>query len=112
MQVRVEGSGVTRRPVCPAPGLVQLITETETLRKIQVKHGHGVTGSLKDSTISEWLKVQNPTELELQKVTGRTVVRLYILLIIDFNRRSIEKFDRSVQLCMIIINHFRRFFDI
>ncbi len=49
-------------------GLVELITESETLRKIQVKHGHGLAGSFKDRPIAEWLQIQNPTELEYQKV--------------------------------------------
>ena len=47
-------------------GLVEIITESETLRKIQTKHG--VAGSFKDRPIAEWLQLQNPTELEYQKV--------------------------------------------
>jgi hypothetical protein len=43
--------------------------ESDTLRKIQVKHGHGPTGSFKDRTIAEWLQVHNPTELDYQKVS-------------------------------------------
>jgi len=42
--------------------------ESDTLRKIQVKHGHGLAGSFKDRTIAEWLQVHNPTELDYQKV--------------------------------------------
>ena len=42
--------------------------ESETLRKIQVKHGHGLAGSFKDRPIAEWLQIQNPTELDYQKV--------------------------------------------
>jgi len=48
-------------------GLVELVMESETLRKIQVK-GHGVAGSFKDRTIVEWLQVHNPTELDYRKV--------------------------------------------
>ena len=55
-------------PFIHSPGLVELITESETLRKIQVKHGHGLAGSFKDRPIAEWLQIQNPTELEYQKV--------------------------------------------
>ena len=44
------------------------MTESDTLRKIQVKHGHGVAGSFKDKPISEWLQTQNPTELDYEKV--------------------------------------------
>ena len=42
--------------------------ESDTLRKIQVKHGHGLAGSFKDRTIADWLQVHNPTELDYQKV--------------------------------------------
>lgn len=49
----------------PKKGLVELITESETLRKIQVQGG--VTGSFKDRPIKEWLQGHNPTELEYQK---------------------------------------------
>ncbi|ELT87845.1 hypothetical protein CAPTEDRAFT_50624, partial [Capitella teleta] len=48
-------------------GLVEIVTESDTLRKIQVKHGHGVTGSFKDKPISDWLQQQNPTELDYEK---------------------------------------------
>ena len=46
---------------------MEIVTESETLRKIQVKHG--VAGSFKDRPISEWLQRQNPTELEYEKVS-------------------------------------------
>ncbi|XP_070200165.1 phosphatidylinositol 4-phosphate 3-kinase C2 domain-containing subunit alpha-like [Littorina saxatilis] len=49
----------------PKRGVVELITESETLRKIQVSSG--VTGSFKDRTIKEWLQRHNPTELEYNK---------------------------------------------
>ncbi|KAJ8299155.1 hypothetical protein KUTeg_023215 [Tegillarca granosa] len=49
----------------PKRGLVELITESDTLRKIQVSYG--VTGSFKDRPIKEWLQKHNPTELEYQK---------------------------------------------
>ena len=52
---------------CFDVGLVELITESETLRKIQVQAG--VTGSFKDRPIKEWLQGHNPTELEYQKVS-------------------------------------------
>ena len=47
-------------------GIIELVTESETLRKIQVSYG--VTGSFKDRTIKEWLQKHNPTELEYLKV--------------------------------------------
>ncbi|XP_030844663.1 phosphatidylinositol 4-phosphate 3-kinase C2 domain-containing subunit beta [Strongylocentrotus purpuratus] len=46
-------------------GLVELVPESETLRKIQVEHG--VTGSFKDKVLAEWLQKHNPTELNYQK---------------------------------------------
>ena len=48
---------------------MELITDSETLRKIQVKHGHGLAGSFRDRSIAEWLQTQNPTELDYQKVS-------------------------------------------
>jgi len=47
-------------------GFIELVTESETLRKIQVSSG--VTGSFKDRPIKDWLQKHNPTELDYQKV--------------------------------------------
>ncbi|XP_059175540.1 phosphatidylinositol 4-phosphate 3-kinase C2 domain-containing subunit beta-like [Physella acuta] len=49
----------------PKKGIIELITESETLRKIQVFSG--VTGSFKDRPIKEWLQKHNPTELEYNR---------------------------------------------
>ncbi|KAL5007561.1 hypothetical protein ScPMuIL_016367 [Solemya velum] len=49
----------------PRRGIIELVTGSETLRKIQVSSG--VTGSFKDSSIKDWLQKHNPTELEYQK---------------------------------------------
>ncbi|KAK3101653.1 hypothetical protein FSP39_005228 [Pinctada imbricata] len=49
----------------PKKGIVEIITESDTLRKIQVQAG--LTGSFKDRPIKEWLQGHNPTELEYQK---------------------------------------------
>ena len=49
---------------------MELVTESDTLRKIQMKHGRGVAGSFKDTTIREWLQLQNSTELLYEKVTN------------------------------------------
>ncbi|KAL8561427.1 hypothetical protein ACOMHN_037324 [Nucella lapillus] len=46
-------------------GVVELITEAETLRKIQALSG--VTGSFMDRAISHWLQTHNPTQLEYNK---------------------------------------------
>lgn len=53
-------------PTSPKRGFVELIPESETLGKIQKKHGHGVTGSFKDRPIAEWLQMHNPSELDYQ----------------------------------------------
>ncbi|XP_030373429.1 phosphatidylinositol 4-phosphate 3-kinase C2 domain-containing subunit beta [Scaptodrosophila lebanonensis] len=45
-------------------GMIELVSEAETLRKIQVECG--LTGSFKDRPIAEWLGKQNPSPLEYQ----------------------------------------------
>ncbi|XP_076347467.1 phosphatidylinositol-4-phosphate 3-kinase catalytic subunit Pi3K68D isoform X1 [Tachypleus tridentatus] len=45
-------------------GIVEMVTEAETLRKIQTEHG--LTGSFKDRPIAEWLQKHNASELEYQ----------------------------------------------
>lgn len=52
----------------PPPGFVELINDSETLGKIQKKHGHGVTGSFKDTPIADWLQMYNSAELEYTTV--------------------------------------------
>jgi phosphatidylinositol-4-phosphate 3-kinase len=46
-------------------GMIEMITNAETLRKIQVEWG--LTGSFKDKPIAEWLQKQNPNQLEYQR---------------------------------------------
>lgn len=46
-------------------GMIEMITDAETLRKIQVEWG--LTGSFKDKPIAEWLAKQNPSQLEYQR---------------------------------------------
>ncbi|XP_043267002.1 phosphatidylinositol 4-phosphate 3-kinase C2 domain-containing subunit beta isoform X2 [Venturia canescens] len=43
-------------------GIIEMVTNAETLRKIQVEFG--LTGSFKDRPIAEWLAKHNPSELE------------------------------------------------
>ncbi|CAL1535121.1 unnamed protein product [Lymnaea stagnalis] len=50
----------------PKKGVIELVTESETLRKIQVSSG--VTGSFKDRPIKEWLQKHNPTERDYLRV--------------------------------------------
>ncbi|XP_045154121.1 phosphatidylinositol 4-phosphate 3-kinase C2 domain-containing subunit beta [Echinops telfairi] len=47
-------------------GMVEMIPNAETLRKIQVEHG--VTGSFKDRPLADWLQKHNPGEHEYEKV--------------------------------------------
>lgn len=51
---------------CPLAGMVEMIPNAETLRKIQVEHG--VTGSFKDRPLADWLQKHNPGEDEYEKV--------------------------------------------
>ncbi|GBP48239.1 Phosphatidylinositol 4-phosphate 3-kinase C2 domain-containing subunit alpha [Eumeta japonica] len=46
-------------------GMIEIVTEAETLRAIQTQWG--LTGSFKDKPIAEWLAKQNPSELEYQR---------------------------------------------
>lgn len=72
-------------------GFIELITESETLRKIQVSSG--VTGSFKDRPIKDWLQKHNPTELDYQKV------HLYA---------PVKKFGRCELLLKIVFFFFSR----
>lgn len=53
-------------PLSHLPGMVEMIPNAETLRKIQVEHG--VTGSFKDRPLADWLQKHNPKEDEYEKV--------------------------------------------
>lgn len=46
-------------------GMIQLVEDAETLRKIQTEHG--LTGSFKDRPINEWLAKHNPGALEYER---------------------------------------------
>lgn len=46
-------------------GMIELVSDAETLRKIQVEYG--LTGSFKDRPIAEWLARKNPSQLEYQR---------------------------------------------
>lgn len=52
-------------PTGSKKGMIEMITNAETLRKIQVEWG--LTGSFKDKPIAEWLAKQNPNQLEYQR---------------------------------------------
>lgn len=53
-------------------GMIEMVTDAETLRKIQVEWG--LTGSFKDKPIAEWLERQNPSQLEYQRAVDNFTV--------------------------------------
>ncbi|KAM3968313.1 LOW QUALITY PROTEIN: phosphatidylinositol-4-phosphate 3-kinase catalytic subunit Pi3K68D [Aphomia sociella] len=52
-------------PTSNKRGMIEIVTEAETLRAIQTEWG--LTGSFKDKPIAEWLAKHNPSELEYQR---------------------------------------------
>ncbi len=52
-------------------GMLEMVTEAKTLREIQVSGSRGgVTGSFRDTQVSDWLEIHNPSQLEF----GRAVM--------------------------------------
>lgn len=49
-------------------GMIEMVTNAETLRKIQVELG--LTGSFKDRPIAEWLAKHNPSALEYERAVA------------------------------------------
>lgn len=81
-------------PTGPKRGMIELVTEAETLRKIQVEWG--LTGSFKDKPIAEWLARQNPSQLEYERAVENFTascagysVATYILGICDRHNDNI-----------------------
>ncbi|XP_026532632.1 phosphatidylinositol 4-phosphate 3-kinase C2 domain-containing subunit beta isoform X1 [Notechis scutatus] len=75
-------------------GMVEMIPNTETLRKIQVQHG--VTGSFKDRPLADWLQKHNPKEDEYEKAVENFIyscagccVATYVLGICDRHNDNI-----------------------
>ncbi|XP_024125494.1 phosphatidylinositol 4-phosphate 3-kinase C2 domain-containing subunit beta [Oryzias melastigma] len=75
-------------------GMVEMIPQADTLRKIQVEHG--VTGSFKDRTLADWLQKHNPTEEQYDKAVENFIyscagccVATYILGICDRHNDNI-----------------------
>ncbi|XP_017305827.2 phosphatidylinositol 4-phosphate 3-kinase C2 domain-containing subunit beta [Ictalurus punctatus] len=75
-------------------GMVEMIPNAETLRKIQVEHG--VTGSFKDRPLADWLQKHNPSEDEYEKAVENFIyscagccVATYILGICDRHNDNI-----------------------
>uniref|UniRef100_A0A8D0D8X9 Phosphatidylinositol-4-phosphate 3-kinase catalytic subunit type 2 beta n=1 Tax=Sander lucioperca TaxID=283035 RepID=A0A8D0D8X9_SANLU len=59
-------------------GMVEMIPQADTLRKIQVEHG--VTGSFKDRPLADWLQKHNPTDEEYDKVHTHTHTHTHTFL--------------------------------
>lgn len=59
---------------CAFLGMVELITECETLRKIQTMGG--ITGSFKDQPLANWLQKHNPTHADYNKVCPPKTITL------------------------------------
>ncbi|XP_076625671.1 phosphatidylinositol-4-phosphate 3-kinase catalytic subunit Pi3K68D isoform X4 [Colletes latitarsis] len=75
-------------------GMLEMVTNAETLRKIQVEFG--LTGSFKDRPIAEWLAKHNPSELEYERAVENFTascagysVATYILGICDRHNDNI-----------------------
>ncbi|XP_011297544.1 phosphatidylinositol 4-phosphate 3-kinase C2 domain-containing subunit beta isoform X2 [Fopius arisanus] len=75
-------------------GIIEMVTNAETLRKIQVEFG--LTGSFKDRPIAEWLAKHNPSELEYERAVENFTascagysVATYILGICDRHNDNI-----------------------
>lgn len=75
-------------------GMIEMVSEAETLRKIQVEYG--LTGSFKDRPIAEWLAKQNPSQLEYDRAVNNFTascagysVATYILGICDRHNDNI-----------------------
>uniref|UniRef100_A0A8C8SBV1 Phosphatidylinositol-4-phosphate 3-kinase catalytic subunit type 2 beta n=1 Tax=Pelusios castaneus TaxID=367368 RepID=A0A8C8SBV1_9SAUR len=75
-------------------GMVEMIPNAETLRKIQVEHG--VTGSFKDRPLADWLQNHNPKEDEYEKAVENFIyscagccVATYVLGICDRHNDNI-----------------------
>lgn len=78
----------------PKKGIVEIVTESETLRKIQVSYG--LTGSFKERPLQEWLQKNNPTQMEYEKAVENFMcscagycVATYVLGICDRHNDNI-----------------------
>ena len=54
-------------PTGDRQGMLELVTEAQTLREIQVTGNRGVTGSFSDRTIYDYLVKHNPSQLEFAR---------------------------------------------
>lgn len=58
-----------------------MISEAETLRKIQVEWG--LTGSFKDKPIAEWLARKNPSQLEYQRAVDNFTGNYFVVVVLS-----------------------------
>lgn len=68
--------------------MIELVSEAETLRKIQVEFG--LTGSFKDRPIAEWLAKYNPSALEYERAVANFTGEFCSLTLV-FNLRALTK---------------------
>ncbi|XP_072296201.1 phosphatidylinositol 4-phosphate 3-kinase C2 domain-containing subunit beta [Eucyclogobius newberryi] len=75
-------------------GMVEMIPQADTLRRIQVEHG--VTGSFKDRPLADWLQKYNPSEEQYDKAVENFIyscagccVATYVLGICDRHNDNI-----------------------
>ncbi|XP_061688315.1 phosphatidylinositol 4-phosphate 3-kinase C2 domain-containing subunit beta isoform X2 [Syngnathoides biaculeatus] len=75
-------------------GMVEMIPQADTLRKIQVEHG--VTGSFKDGPLADWLQKHNPADEQYEKAVENFIyscagccVATYVLGICDRHNDNI-----------------------
>ncbi|XP_051932001.1 phosphatidylinositol 4-phosphate 3-kinase C2 domain-containing subunit beta isoform X1 [Hippocampus zosterae] len=75
-------------------GMVEMIPQADTLRKIQVEHG--VTGSFKDRPLADWLQKHNPADEQYDKAVENFIyscagccVATYVLGICDRHNDNI-----------------------
>lgn len=70
-------------------GMIEMVTDAETLRKIQVELG--LTGSFKDRPIAEWLAKHNPSALEYERAVGNFTGKHLIFCIISLFLCTVSK---------------------
>jgi phosphatidylinositol-4-phosphate 3-kinase len=80
-------------PTGDKKGMIEMITNAETLRKIQVEWG--LTGSFKDKPIAEWLAKQNPSQLEYQRAVD------------NFTGNLLLQSDLLLNNCLMSVNSFQ-----
>nr|CAD7442876.1 unnamed protein product [Timema bartmani] len=73
-------------------GMLEMVTNAETLRKIQVELG--LTGSFKDRPIAEWLAKHNPSTFEYEKAVENFTV-FYLNNFYSSITKMVEERDRT-----------------